>query len=484
MSMKQPRAIIPIFFTEAWERFGYYSIQGVLVLFLINSFQFSDQKAFSTLGEFLSWTYIAPVFGGLLANFVLGYRQSILFGALVLAVGYGLLAYSSYLFLHLGLSCIVVGNGLLKPNSPSFLGQFYYPDDPRRYPGFTMYFTGINIGGFVAIILANLASHYFGYQAVFTTACLGMLIAIVAFRLGYREFENRGWPIAIGTHDPLWRRTLSNKFNLVMLLMIVVLAVRFLQHHVHISTFLLILVMMGVIVSLFYIQSTATLSNHNKLIAVIILTATAVIFWAENLQIFFSLLLFTDRFVNRHLFGLDIPPSFFIVLEPALLITLGPLIARLWDWLSTHHREPGPTAKFTAGLMIISAAMALLALSTYMTADDQLISPWWIVSFYVLMTTSIIFVSPTGMAMITELAPPKLTGFMMGVWYMVLGLGSLLASVLASFAIGDRRALQTIQAAQEIYGRAFCLYALIALLIGAILWLLSPKLKKLIDSQV
>lgn len=482
--MKQPRAIIPIFFAEAWERFGYYSIQGVLVLFLINSFQFGDQLAFSTLGEFLSWTYIAPVFGGLLANFILGYRLTILLGAIFLAAGYGLLAYSSYLFLHLGLSCIVVGNGLLKPNSPSFLGQFYYPDDPRRYPGFTMYFTGINIGGFAAIILANLASHYFGYQAVFTTACIGMLIAMVAFRAGYREFENRGWPIPITEHAPLWQQVFSNKFNLVVLLLTVVLAVRFLQHHVHISTFLLMLVMMGVIVSLFYIQSTATLSNHNKLIAVIILTATTVIFWAESLQIFFSLLLFTDRYVNRRLFGVDIPPSFFIVLEPTLLILLGPIIARAWEWLSTLQREPGPTAKFAAGLVIMSAAMGLLALSTYATADDQLISPWWLVAFYALMTTSIIFISPTGMAMITELAPPKLTGFMMGVWYMVLGLGSLLASVLAAFATGDQRAFQSIKAAQEIYGHAFCLYALIALVVAGILMILSPKLKKLIDSQI
>jgi POT family proton-dependent oligopeptide transporter len=482
--MKQPRAITPLFFTEAWERFGYYSVQGILVLFLIQTLHFSDQLAFVTLGEFLSWTYIAPVFGGLIANYLLGYRYAILIGCSILALGYGLLAYSSALFLHLALSCIVVGNGLLKPNTASFLGLFYYHDDPRRYSGFTFYFTGINIGGLAAILLANLASHYFGYHAVFITAFFGMILAGLVFRLSFREFENRGWPPQRRDQASRWLRALSFKPNLIMLLLVVILTVRFLQHHAHISSFLLLILTLGVIISLFYWQSTVSTNSHHRLIAVILLTAMSILFWAESLQIFFSLLLFTDRFVDRQVFDWSIPPSLFIILEPSFLLMLGPLLAKLWTYLSKQQREPSPALKFSGGLGLMGLAMSLLAFSTYYTPDQQLISPWWIVSFYVLMTLGMLLISPTGLAMITELAPQKMTGFMMGIWYMVIGLGSLLASVLALYTSSDINAQTGLKAAQEIYGEAFLLYAMIAFLACLLLLIVSPKIRKLINNPL
>lgn len=152
--MKQPKAIYTLFFTEMWERFGYYIILGLLVLYLIYTLNFTEAQSFITLSEFVSWIFIAPVFGGLLADKVLGYRYSVLIGACLLSLGYLLLAFGHDLFLHLSLSIIIVGNGLLKPNNASFLGKFYYFDDPRRYPGFTFFYIGINIGGFFSILFA------------------------------------------------------------------------------------------------------------------------------------------------------------------------------------------------------------------------------------------------------------------------------------------------------------------------------------------
>lgn len=477
--MKQPKAIIPIFFTELWERFGYYSIQGLLVIYLTSSLHFSDTLAFSTLGEFISWIYIAPVFGGLLANRVLGYRYCILTGAILLFCGYTLLAFSGHLFLHLSLTIIILGNGLLKPNAASFLGLFYYHDDPRRYPGFTFYFIGINIGGLAAIIMANLASRYFGYDAAFWIAAAGMLIAIAAFIYGYRFYENRGFPIDPQQISSPWLKALTHKFNLIILLLIIIQVLHFLLHSVHISTILLILVALCVVISLFYIQATNTQTTRNKLIAVVILTSTSIIFWAENLQIFFSMILFTDRYIDRTFFQHPISPSFFVILEPTFLLLIGPVLARLWGRLSERNRDPSPTTKFAAGLLIVAIAMLLLAIPTYTLPTNHLINPLWLVGFYVLMSISALLISPTGIAMITELAPAKLTGFMMGAWYMVIGLGGLLASLLARLTIEKPDRAAEYLHPQLIYGQAFIIYALIAAVISGFLFLIAPSLKRL-----
>lgn len=479
--MKQPRAIIPIFFTELWERFGYYSIQGLLVLYLITYLDFTDAYAFATLGEFLSWIYIAPVFGGWIADRILGYRYSVLIGAILLGAGYALLMTSGHLLLHLSLAIIIIGNGLLKPNSPSFLGLFYYYDDPRRYPGFTFYFTGINVGGLVAILIANLASRFFGYSGAYAIAAVGMLIAIVVYIYGFRFYENRGLPIPQQPLRSLWLRALSNRYNLFLLLLILIQAIHFLLHSIHISTLILLLVAVGVFFSLFYVQTHNTKNTHNKLIAIMLLTSTSVVFWALNLQIFFSMILFTDRYVERTFFDFQIPASFFVILEPGFLLILGPLLGNLWQKLSERNKEPNPIIKFALGLITVAIAMGLMAIATYTVPSNQLISPVWLFVFYALMTTGAIFITPTGMAMITQLAPTHLTGFMMGVWYMVIGLGGLLASLLARLTIQDP--MQALSQPVLLYEHAFVIYAVIALLVSAFLFLISPYLKKLVHSQ-
>lgn len=481
--MKQPKAIVPIFFTEMWERFGYYAIQGLLVLFLIYRLNYSVSHSFVVLTEFVSWVYIAPLLGGLVADQILGYRYSILSGIFLLCIGYLLLAFEGGLFLHLSLAFIIVGNGLLKPNNPSYLGNFYYHDDPRRYPGFTFYFIGTNIGGLISVLLTSFASQYIGYYTAFGIVAFGMLIAAAAFIYGFRYFENRGFPIERDKIKPRFLQIISNRFILIMLLLIVVQIVHFLLHAVRVSEAALLIVAALVVVSLFYIQSSYNQTTRNHLIAIIILTTSSIIFWALQLQVFFSVLLFTNQYVHRHFFGVTIPAPFFIAMEPAFILLLGPFVGKIWQRLSARGKEPYPPIKFALGLLFVALAMSVLCLAAYLTPANQTLNPTWLVIFYASLTLAGLLVSPTGMAMITELAPPRLTGFMMGVWYMVIGLGGLLAGQLAQVAFSAPRYVFPSKAYGQ-YVQAFGFYALVALVISLLLIIISPQLKKLIRTQI
>lgn len=480
--MKQPIAITPIFFTEMWERFGYYVIQGLLVLYLIYQLNFSDTQAFVTLGEFISWIYIAPIFGGLLADRVLGYRYSILCGAILLCAGYLLLAYAGELFLHLSLSIIIVGNGLLKPNGASFLGKFYYHDDPRRYPGFTFFYIGINVGGLLSIFLSSFAILYIGFHTAFALAGFGMLIGVVVFFYGFRYFENRGLPVNRELIKPPFLAILSNRFILILILCIVILTLHYLLHQNDLSQIILLIVAFTVFFSLFYIQRSYSQTTRNKLIAVIILIAASVIFWAEQLQIFFSIILYTDRLIDRTFFGFQIPAPLFLILEPLFILIIGPIFANIWKYQSEKRSSLSPPIKFSLGLLAVGCAMSILAFSTYLAPHLALVNPIWLVCFYLLLAIGELLIMPTGLAMITELAPPKMTGFMMGVWYMVLGLGGLLAEVFARLIIHA----PSVELHHHILGpfsRAFSIYAIVALFVGLVLFLISPKLNQLIDGH-
>lgn len=477
--MKQPAALLPIFFTELWERFGYYAIQGLLVLFLVHRLDYSPAYAFLTLSEFVSWAYVTPLLGGLVADRLLGHRYSILIGTLLLAAGYFILAFFSRYLLHMSLAFIIIGNGLLKPNSAAFLGQFYYHDDPRRYPGFTTYFIAINLGGLLSVVITSLAIGTVGYTFAFACAAIGMLIAALVFFNGFRHFENRGKPKVLSSQSPILK-ALSSRIGLILITMTLIQAIHFLLHTVRISEATLVLLAFGVIAALYHIQSEYNKTTRKHLSAIILLTGASIVFWAIQLQIFFSVILFTENKIQRTWLGHTIPAPFFIILEPLFLVMLGPLLARIWEYRSHHDRELSPATKFTYGLFATSLAMATLSISCMTTGNDHLIHPIWLVVFYGLLAIGSLMIMPTGLAMITELAPEKLMGLVMGIWYMVIGLGGLLAGVLAQQVLYQSNDFG-IALLHNQYGKSFALYAGLALLIAVVLSFLSPQLKKLMQ---
>ncbi|ATN73975.1 peptide MFS transporter [Coxiella burnetii] len=479
--MKQPRALTPLFLTEMWERFGFYVTQSLLILYITSVLNFSDSRAYMILGEFTALVYIAPLAGGFFADRVLGPRYAIFLGAIFLGLGYFFLGFAGQKLLFLSLSILVVGNGLLKPNISSFLGQFYYENDPRRDAGFTLFYIGINLGGLLALGSAGFIQEKLGWGAAFLSARVGMLIATVTFCFGFKKYENRGLPIPPDQIRPSFLRMTRHKLSIIFLILLTILIAYLLLSSTGIANLLQLVLGISILVTLLFVSSRFEKRIRNKFLVLIILILASIVFWEILFQAFASVNLFTQRVVDRHIVGLLIPSPAFISLETIFIILLGPFLAALWQRLHIKKLDPTPGAKFSFAMFSAAIAMTLLVLAVHWTETSGLIHPIWVVLFYLFLTLGEMLLSPIGLSMVTELSPPHLTGLMMGIWFMALGFGGQLSGFLAEQA-GVPKYIVDIHAANEIYGHAFMNNAILSFVIGLILLILSPWLKRLMKN--
>jgi POT family proton-dependent oligopeptide transporter len=481
--MKQPRALRYLFSTELWERFGFYAIQSLLIIYMTHRLNYNDKTAYAILGSFTAWAYIAPLAGGFISDRILGFRHSILIGAILLCAGYfSLTLFRDNLFLF-SLATIITGNGLLKPNISGYLGEFYYDDDPRRNSGFTFFYMGINAGGLLSTLFSGFIQTHIGWTTTFGVATIGMLIGIVTFLRGYKHYENKGLPIPINKIKPRFLKKLSNRFILILLFLLSILGVRLLLANTHLSDIVLATMGILIIIILGYLIYSYDKNFRNRLIVLIVLTAAAVVFWSELLQIFFSIDLFTERSVQRTFFGITIPPSSFIALEPIFILLTGPVLAALWEKLAANKIDPTPSTKFALSMLLVATAMAVLATSVHFEQHSLFINPLWIVAFYFLLTLAEMFLSPIGLALVTELSPPQLTGFLMGVWLVAIGFGGSLAGTLAKKASIPSGIANDPAAVNSIYSHAFTSYAFIALGTSMVLFLITPFLNRILKHR-
>lgn len=479
MHPHQPKALKPLFLTEMWERFGFYVTQSLLILYLTNYLNFSDPRAFVLLGEFTALVYIAPLLGGLFADRVLGPRYAILLGAVCLGLGYLLLGLYGKTLLYLSLSTIVVGNGLLKPNISSFLGEFYYPDDPRRDAGFTLFYIGINLGGLLALGTAGFIQQRFGWHTAFISAAIGMLLAFGTFIYGFNSFENRGLPIP-RKEIPSSLRWMRNPFAIVLLIVLTIGISYLMLSKAGIASVLQTI--LGILMLIILITMACRYEKHqrHRFFVLIILILASIVFWGMLFQIFGAVNLFTDRNVDRQLFGHFVMPTpAFIALETIFIILLGPFLAMLWQRLHEKHKDPTPGTKFALAMFAVAFAMAILVLAIHMQRPDGYIGAAWIIIFYLFITLGEMLLSPIGLSMVTELSPPHLSGLMMGIWFMALGFGGELSGYLAKQASIPKNLLSA-KLSAPIYLQAFAHNAWYAFIVGVILLILSPFLKRLL----
>ncbi len=481
MELRQPQALWPLFLTEMWERFGFYVIQSLLIFYLTNFLNFADAKAYLVLGEFTALIYIAPLLGGFFSDRVLGPRFAIIVGAIFLGLGYMLLGLVGKDVLYVCLACIVLGNGLLKPNISSFLGEFYYADDPRRDAGFTLFYIGINIGGLLALTSAGFIQEKFGWSSAFLSAAFGMILALLTFCFTFKTFENRGMPIPRQQIKPKQLQLFARKWNLIWLLIISFVVIYLLIRSARIAEYIQNVVGLIILVIMLYLAYRSDPRTRKKLYALIILIVSSIIFWGLFFQAFGSINLFTERNVDRHLFGIIIPTPMFISLESIFIIILGPFLASLWKNLHMIKRDPTPGMKFSLALFFTGIGMFFLLAGIHFHRPDDLINPIWILLFYLMLTLGEMLLSPIGLAMVTELSPPHLTGMMMGVWFMALGYGGELSGFLASKA-SIPKSLTDLATTNEIYFHTFWGNAVLAIVVGIALLILSPWLKRLIRS--
>lgn len=477
MLFKQPKGLVLLFFTELWERFGYYTLQTVFVLYVSHALHFSDEKAYLLLGAFSALQYITPVIGGHLADFYLGFQRTILIGGSLLALGYLILVLPQLKFFLFGLCILILGNGFFKPNVSSIVGTLYGKDDPKRDSGFTLFYMGINIGSLIPPLFLGPLVKSYGWGSAFLLATLGMLISTILFWWGRKYLKGRG---DIPEHSFLHDKQKRAQFNMLLgfgLLITIFICALFL-HLASYSNILLIIASILIVLWILRIILCLEGREQQRMLVALILVVISIGFWAIYVQSWSSLMLFADRNMSHNFIGLNIDAEFTQAFNPFFIIVLSPLLSLLWPRLYKSGLNPSYPLKFALAIFAMGAGFLLLAVGIKWFSHNGLSSPWWLVWSYFLQTLGELVLSPIGLAMITVLTPQKYVGMMMGIWFLALSAAFAVGSELATIADVPKQA--SILVSQHIYTKAFFDFAYLGFALSLIVLIITPKLKRML----
>ncbi len=485
-----PRGLFVLFFAEMWERFSFYGMRALLVLYLTKHFLFGDAQAALIYASYGSLVYLTPVIGGLIADRWLGFRRAIVCGAVLLCLGHlgmavegepavrsadGVLRDDFALgVMYASLGLIIVGVGFLKPSISSIVGQLYAEDDPRRTSGFTIFYMGINLGAFIATLACGYLGETWGWAWGFGLAGVGMLTGLGTFLWGRRFLEGAGEP-----PDPvkltLRIAPLLSRERLIYAGGVIATALAWLMLDTPQLVRFLLLTVASVTIGylLWFSVRQCNAVERGRLLSMLFLTSVSVVFWAFFEQAGSSLTLFTDRNVDREIVGITINASQFQSLNPCFIILLAPLFAMLWPWLARRGAEPSVPMKFGLGIVQVGLGFGALVAGAA-TATDGLVFAGWLALAYLLHTTGELCLSPVGLAMITRLSVTRIAGLMMGVWFLSSSFSHYVAGLIAATAAIDDAAgtgspLETL----PVYAGVFGTLAWIALAVGGALGLLA-----------
>ena len=488
-----PKGLFICFATEMWERFSYYGMRALLILYLTKHWQFTDAASYLIYGAYTSLVYIMPVFGGMLADQILGSKKAVTYGAILLVFGHlGMTVESSEQIFYLSLALIVSGVGFLKPNISTMVGALYEEGDPRRDSGFTIFYMGINIGAFTATLLCGYLGEEVGWAYGFGAAGIGMLLGLIIFLWGQKYLEGLAEPPSEKYMTKVSGVSYENWAYISGVIM--VLITWFLVQNSQLVGQLLggfgaIFIGAWLLYALFKCAP----EERDRLIVVGILILFSLIFWALFEQAGSSLNILTDRGVDRVIFGWEVPASMFQSLNAGFIFTIAPLFALLWIALAKRNMEPSTPIKFSIGIVLVG--LGFLALVYGMQSSEALqTGVIWIVLIYFLHTLGELCLSPVGLSSVTKLSPQRIVGFMMGMWFFASAAGNYVAGLIAKGTAGDPVML----IAEKIYLQVMFLpenqftinqkngfidvytdVGLIAIGCGIFLAVLTPVLKKL-----
>ena len=441
-----PKGLGPLFFTELWERFSYYGMRAILILYMTSTaaqggLGFDVKHASSIYGWYTMSVYLTALPGGLIADYVTGTRLAVLIGGIIIACGHFTMVFHSLTTFYLGMALIAIGTGMLKPNISAMVGKLYKPDDPRRDSGFSIFYMGINVGA----LLAPLAVGYLAKGESFKRflSSMGMDPA----KSWHWGFAAAGVGMIFGLLVYLWNREKLAKVGSKA------------KAHSELKT------------EETKADETAhaplTKDDWKRITAIFIFFVFTILFWGAYEQKGASLNLFADRLTNTEIFGWKFPAPYLQSLTPAFVILLTPIVTIIW--LRLRERQPSSPVKFTLGMIFIGLAYLLMIPAAMLTAQGR-VSFWWLVGLYFLEVCGEMCLSPVGLSTVTKLSPPKLVGFMMGIWFLASSFGSKLAGYLSGFFVSDN-SWQLV----KLYGGIA-----VGLLVAAlILALLTPTIKRL-----
>ncbi len=476
--MGHPKPLWMLFMSEFWERFAFYGIRWALTLYIVAQFYAGDGSgqgpANLTYGSYLALVYAGAIFGGYIADRVIGYQRSILVGAVIMALGLFMVASSNQLIFNLGLATIIVGNGLFKPNISTMVGKLYSTGDERRDSGFTIFYMGINAGAFIAPIITGwLAQSVFGtpetpaYKYVFITAGIGMVISMIWFWFGRDQLKGVGAPPpeAVG---------MQRVFMVIGGALLVIPGVYFLLSMGAAKLQWLLSAMFIGLSAMLLVEGVKNGgAARDKVIAMLIIFAFNILFWMFFEQAGSSFTFLAENIVNRKFGDWIFPTGWFQSVNAIAIIALAPIIA--WIWVKLGKSNPSIPRKFGLGLIFNGLAFLLLmfALSKLVDADSMKIPFWTLFMVYVIQSVGELCLSPIGLSMVTKLAPIRLVGLGMGGWFLSTGIGNNLSGIFASHVSGEGG----MTTGSALSGYTFGFWSL--LIAGVVLFLIAPLIQKL-----
>jgi POT family proton-dependent oligopeptide transporter len=493
-----PKGLFVCFTTEMWERFSFYGMKYLLLLYLTKYHLFSDSNGLEVLGSYAALVYAMPVIGGLLADRYLGMRKAVVFGGILLVLGHLGMAVegeqarneagmiirdeAALQVFYFSLALIVIGVGFLKPNISTIVGRLYSQDDPRRDAGFTIFYMGINLGAFMATLLCGYLGETYGWRYGFGAAGIGMLIGLATFLGGQRHLLGQAEPAnpsLLREKSPLG---ISKELSIYLCGLVAVGAAwQMLQFHGGVGTLLNILSLVVVASLAWFIAFKCDPIERSRMIVLIILTMSTVIFWALFEQAAASMTLFADRVMDRNIFGLELTASQFGSLNAFFIFLFAPLFAWLWTSLGRRNLEPSTPVKFALGIAQAGLGFAALVYGASVPNDAGLVVGYWMVLAYLLHTTGELCLSPVGLSAVTKLAVPSIVGVMMGAWFLATAYSQLVAVQLSKLAAIPATAGSAVDAGAALagYTALFNDLFLAGLAVGAVMLLISPLLKKM-----
>lgn len=446
------------------ERFGFYTLIFLLVLYLTNELGMPDARTTLLFGTFMSFVYLATVVGGFVADRILGFRRAIVLGGVLSALGYVLLTFHAGL--HAGLAAVVVGTGLFKVNMTGLLGSLHDDDTAQRESSFTLYYMGINIGSFAASLLSSFVATRYGYEYAFLLAAVAMVASLAIFISGRKALTDRGLPPLTQSKRRRHKAAYSDAIILVAGMAAAAILVAFFLHNAGLAG-IAIAVLSAIAVGYFVIELIREdPPRRNALIALLTLFVFAILFWCIYGQDNTSVLLYTERSVDRNVFGHVFSASAFESLNPLFVVLLAPVFALLWTGLSQTRFNPSAPVKFAFGLVLLALAFYTLNLGGATSGPQTLVPPVWLVIFFLLVTCAEICVAPVGMSIVSRLAPPRLLGFTMGMWFLAEAVADYVAGLIAGLSAVPEGA--SVLVTRQIYENSFSIYALIAF-VGAVM---------------
>jgi len=498
-----PKGLMTLFFTEMWERFSYYGMRALLILFMTTAvfeggLGFDDKTSGAIYGLYTMGVYLLALPGGWLADRLFGLKQSVWYGGIIIALGHFTMALPGVVKLFsssevekvalstfdtnsffLGLILIVLGTGLLKPNISSIVGQLYPAGSSKRDAGFSIFYMGINIGGFIAPIICGTLATY-DWHLGFGVAGLGMVFGLIQYRLTSNTLVGLGdKPLFLSEAEKSGNKKLKINTSIILAVLAVVVAILFtgvvpidVSAIAGASGTVIAIVAFGF---LGYVMAFGGLdkADRNKVGVIAILFLFSAMFWSGFEQAGSTLNLFGERFTDRMVLGWEIPASYFQSINSLFIIIFAPFFGALWVWLGRRNLEPSSPLKFTFGLILLGVGFLIMYFAAKIAASGDLAAPTWLIMTYMIHTFGELSLSPVGLSLVTKLAPKNYGGQMMGIWFLSVALGNLFAGLIAGEASGG---------SEEALAQMPDQYMLIVYTVmgsAILLFLLKPVIKKM-----